>query len=60
MDTCIVLRTAGRQDRQKYVQAGGIVSDPDPVYEHRECQRFTALFRAADALRFATRAKRGQ
>ena len=63
MDTCIVLRTSVVKDGQMHVQAGaGIVFDSDPVYEHRECvAKATALFRAAEeAVRFATRAKRGQ
>ncbi len=63
MDTCIVLRTSIVKDGKMHAQAGaGIVYDSDPAYEHRECvNKATALFRAAeDAVRFATRAKRGQ
>ncbi|GAC1558011.1 MAG: anthranilate synthase component I [Beijerinckiaceae bacterium] len=63
MDTCIVLRTSIVKDGQMHVQAGaGIVYDSDPAYEHRECvNKAKALFRAAEeAVRFATRAKRGQ
>lgn len=63
MDTCIVLRTSVVKDGMMHVQAGaGIVFDSDPAYEHRECvNKATALFRAAEeAVRFATRAKRGQ
>jgi anthranilate synthase component 1 len=46
-----------------HVQAGaGIVYDSDPAYEQRECvNKAQALFRAAEeAVRFATRVKRGQ
>jgi len=46
-----------------HVQAGaGIVYDSDPSSEDRECaNKAMALFRAADeAVRFASRAKRGQ
>ena len=63
MDTCIVLRTSIVKDGLMHAQAGaGIVYDSDPAYEHRECvNKATALFRAAEeAVRFATRAKRGQ
>jgi anthranilate synthase component 1 len=63
MDTCIVLRTSIVKDGMMHVQAGaGIVFDSEPVYEHRECvNKAKALFRAAEeAVRFATRAKRGQ
>jgi anthranilate synthase component 1 len=63
MDTCIVLRTSIVKDGKMHVQAGaGIVYDSDPAYEHRECvNKAKALFRAAEeAVRFATRAKRGQ
>lgn len=63
MDTCIVLRTAIVKDGEMHVQAGaGIVYDSEPIYEHRECvNKAKALFRAAEeAVRFATRAKRGQ
>jgi anthranilate synthase component 1 len=63
MDTCIVLRTSVVRDGKMHVQAGaGIVYDSDPAYEHRECvNKAKALFRAAEeAVRFATRAKRGQ
>jgi anthranilate synthase component 1 len=63
MDTCIVLRTSVVKDGLMHVQAGaGIVYDSDPEYEHRECvNKAKALFRAAEeAVRFATRAKRGQ
>jgi anthranilate synthase component 1 len=63
MDTCIVLRASVVKDGLMHVQAGaGIVYDSDPAYEHRECvNKAQALFRAAEeAVRFATRAKRGQ
>ena len=63
MDTCIVLRTSVVKDGVMHVQAGaGIVYDSDPALEHRECvNKAMALFRAAEeAVRFATRAKRGQ
>jgi anthranilate synthase component 1 len=63
MDTCIVLRTAIVKDGQMHVQAGaGVVYDSDPDYEHRETvNKSKALFRAAEeAVRFATRARRGQ
>ena len=63
MDTCIVLRTAIVKDGRMSVQAGaGIVYDSDPVLEQQECvNKAKALFRAAeDAIRFATRARRGQ
>ncbi len=63
MDTCIVLRASVVKDGQMHVQAGaGIVYDSDPASEHRECvNKAKALFRAAEeAVRFATRAKRGQ
>ena len=63
MDTCIVLRTSIVKDGLMHVQAGaGIVFDSVPENEHRECvNKAMALFRAAEeAVRFATRAKRGQ
>ena len=63
MDTCIVLRASVVKDGLMHVQAGaGIVYDSDPASEHRECvNKAQALFRAAEeAVRFATRAKRGQ
>ena len=63
MDTCIVLRAAVVKDGKMHVQAGaGVVYDSDPASENRECvNKATALFRAADeAVRFASRAKRGQ
>ncbi len=63
MDTCIVLRTAIVKDGQMHVQAGaGVVYDSEPEYENRECEnKAKALFRAAEeAVRFATRARRGQ
>ena len=63
MDTCIVLRASVVKDGKMHVQAGaGIVYDSDPAYENRECvNKAKALFRAAEeAVRFATRAKRGQ
>ena len=63
MDTCIVLRTSVVKDGVMHVQAGaGIVYDSDPASEQRECiNKAAALFRAAEeAVRFATRAKRGQ
>jgi anthranilate synthase component I len=63
MDTCIVLRTSIVKDGMMHVQAGaGVVYDSDPAYEERECvNKAQALFRAAEeAVRFATKAKRGQ
>jgi anthranilate synthase component I len=63
MDTCIILRTSVVKDGLMHVQAGaGVVYDSDPAYEQRECvNKAQALFRAADeAVKFATRAKRGQ
>jgi anthranilate synthase component 1 len=63
MDTCIVLRASVVKDGKMHVQAGaGVVYDSDPAYEHRECvNKAKALFRAAEeAVRFETRAKRGQ
>jgi anthranilate synthase component 1 len=63
MDTCIVLRASVVKDGLMHVQAGaGIVYDSDPASENRECvNKAQALFRAAEeAVRFATRAKRGQ
>lgn len=63
MDTCIVLRTAVVQDGRMRVQAGaGIVYDSNPASEQQECvNKAKALFRAAEeAVRFASRAKRGQ
>ena len=63
MDTCIVLRTSIVKDGKMHAQAGaGIVYDSVPEYEHRECvNKSMALFRAAEeAVRFATKAKRGQ
>ncbi|HTO80228.1 MAG TPA: anthranilate synthase component I [Methylocystis sp.] len=63
MDTCIVLRTAIVKDGRMHVQAGaGVVYDSNPEYEQRECEnKAMALMRAAEeAVRFASRAKRGQ
>ncbi|TLG77930.1 anthranilate synthase component I [Methylocystis sp. B8] len=63
MDTCIVLRTAIVKDGKMHVQSGaGVVYDSEPEYEHRECvNKAKALFRAAEeAVRFATRSRRGQ
>ncbi len=63
MDTGIVLRASVVKDGYMHVQAGaGIVYDSDPAAEHRECvNKARALFRAAEeAVRFATRSKRGQ
>lgn len=63
MDTCIVLRTAVVKNGMMHVQAGaGIVHDSDPASEQLECEnKAKALFRAAEeAVRFASRAKRGQ
>ena len=63
MDTCIVLRTSVVKDGMMHVQAGaGVVYDFVPANEQRECvNKAQALFRAAEeAVRFATRAKRGQ
>ena len=51
------------KDGYMHVQAGaGVVYDSDPAYEQRETvNKAQALFRAAEeAVRFATRAKRGQ
>ena len=63
MDTCIVLRASIVKDGKMHVQAGaGIVHDSTPEYENQECvNKAKALFKAADeAVRFASRAKRGQ
>ena len=63
MDTCIVLRASVVKDGKMHVQAGaGVVYDSVPANEHAECvNKAQALFRAAEeAVRFATRAKRGQ
>lgn len=63
MDTCIMLRTALVKDGMMHVQAGaGIVHDSVPASEQAECEnKAKALFRAAEeAVRFASRAKRGQ
>ena len=63
MDSCIVLRTSVVKDGTMYVQAGaGVVADSVPEREQAECvSKASALFRAADeAVRFATRSKRGQ
>ena len=63
MDTCIVLRASVVKDGLMHVQAGaGIVYDSVSLSEHEECvNKAKALFRAAEeAVRFATRAKRGQ
>ncbi|GGK24986.1 anthranilate synthase component I [Salinarimonas ramus] len=63
MDTCIVLRTAVVKDGRMHVQAGaGVVYDSVPASERMECvNKAKALFRAAeDAVRFASRARRGQ
>ena len=63
MDTCIVLRTSVIKDGVMHVQSGaGIVYDSDPVSENAECEnKARALVQAAEeAVRFATRAKRGQ
>ena len=63
MDTCIVLRTAVVKDGMMHVQAGaGIVHDSNPDSEQAECEnKAKALFRAAEeAVRFASRGKRGQ
>ena len=63
MDTCIVLRTAIVKDGVMHAQAGaGLVYDSVPESEHNECvNKAQALFRAAEeAVRFATRARRGQ
>ncbi len=63
MDTCIVLRTAIIKDGFMHAQAGaGLVHDSVPASEHTECvNKAMALFRAAEeAVRFATRGKRGQ
>jgi anthranilate synthase component 1 len=63
MDTCIVLRTSVVKDGVMHVQAGaGVVYDSTPAAEQRECvNKAQAQFRAADeAVRFATKAKRGQ
>jgi anthranilate synthase component 1 len=63
MDTCIVLRTSVIKDGLMHAQSGaGVVYDSDPAYEHRECvNKAKAQFRAAEeAVRFATRSRRGQ
>ena len=63
MDTCIVLRTSVVKDGVMHVQAGaGLVYDSVPENEAQECvNKAKALFRAAEeAVRFASRAKRGQ
>ena len=63
MDTCIVLRASVVKDGNMHVQAGaGVVYDSVPACEYAECvNKAQALFRAAEeAVRFATRAKRGQ
>ena len=63
MDTCIVLRTALVKDGTMYVQAGaGIVADSVPESEFQETiSKSKALLAAADeAVRYASRAKRGQ
>jgi para-aminobenzoate synthetase/4-amino-4-deoxychorismate lyase len=63
MDSCIALRTSVVKDGVMYVQAGaGIVADSVPEREQAECvSKARALFKAADeAVRFASRAKRGQ
>ena len=63
MDTCIVLRTAIVKDGRMHVQAGaGIVHDSIASAEQQECfNKARALFKAAEeAVRFASRAKRGQ
>ena len=63
MDTCIVLRASVVKDGSMHVQAGaGVVYDSVPANEQAECvNKAQALFRAAEeAVRFATRAKRGQ
>ena len=63
MDTCIGLRMAVLKDGVMHVQAGaGVVADSVPELEEAETrQKSRALFRAAEeAVRFATRAKRGQ
>ncbi|MGH6866541.1 MAG: anthranilate synthase component I [Methyloceanibacter sp.] len=63
MDSCIVLRTSVVKDGVMHVQAGaGIVADSVPEREQAECvSKAGALFKAADeAVRFASRAKRGQ
>jgi anthranilate synthase component 1 len=63
MDTCIVLRTAVVKDGVMYVQAGGgVVADSDPEAEFQETvSKAKALMAAADeAVRYASRASRGQ
>jgi anthranilate synthase component 1 len=63
MDTCIVLRTAVVKDGLMYVQAGGgIVADSVPEAEYEETvNKAKALMLAAeDAVRFASKAGRGQ
>ena len=63
MDTCIVLRASVVKDGKMHVQAGaGVVYDSVSANEHAECvNKAQALFRAAEeAVRFATKAKRGQ
>jgi anthranilate synthase component 1 len=63
MDTCIVLRTAVVKDGVMYVQAGGgVVADSVPEAEYEESiSKAKALMAAAeDAVRFASKASRGQ
>ena len=63
MDTCIVLRTALVKDGVMYVQAGGgVVADSVPEAEYEETvNKAKALMLAAeDAVRFASKAGRGQ
>jgi anthranilate synthase component 1 len=62
MDTCIALRTAVVKDGVMYVQAGGgVVYDSDPEAEYQETvNKARALVRAAEeAIRFASRPRRG-
>ena len=63
MDTCIVLRTGIVKDGKLYIQAGaGIVADSVPDYEQNECivKAKALVSAAAEAVRFASQARRGQ
>jgi len=63
MDTCIALRTAVVKDGTLYAQAGGgVVADSDPEAEYQETvNKAKAVIKAAEeAIRFASRSKRGQ
>ena len=63
MDTCIVLRTAVVKDGTMYVQAGGgVVADSVPEAEYQETvnKAKALMLAAAEAVRFASSAGRGQ